>query len=377
MKICLLVSSLGNGGAERVAATLCDAWAARGDQVTLIPTFSGGGTPYYPIGEAVELIYLADAVGTRRRNVFTYAQRAAVLRRLVAQRKPDVVVSFLPNVNVAAILSLALLGIPLIVCERTDPTSFPYPAALTALCKLTYRFADMVAVQTEAVAAKVARRYPGLRRVRAVPNPMPAGVARHEWRNGTPRKILLSLGRLSPEKQVGKLLAAFAELAASFQEWDLHIYGDGPEKQPLDRQKCASALDARVKLMGRTDDPWAVMAGADAFAMVSRSEGFPNALLEAMAVGLPCAVFDCPSGPREITRGGKDALLVPLDDHAALVTALARLMGEGEAMQALGRQARESVRARYGLASVIERWDGLFEEVGAITPEEGRRRCLG
>src|SRR6478735_11954498 len=104
MKICLLVSSLGNGGAERVAATLCDAWVARGDRVTLIPTFSGGGTPYYPIGDAVELIYLADVVGTRRRNVFTHAFRAIALRRLVAERKPDVVVSFLPNVNVAAIL---------------------------------------------------------------------------------------------------------------------------------------------------------------------------------------------------------------------------------------------------------------------------------
>jgi GalNAc-alpha-(1->4)-GalNAc-alpha-(1->3)-diNAcBac-PP-undecaprenol alpha-1,4-N-acetyl-D-galactosaminyltransferase len=377
MKICMLVSSLSNGGAERVATTLCDAWAGRGDKVTLIPTFFGGGTPYHPIGEAVELIYLADVIGIRRRNVFTYLYRAAVLRRLVAERKPDVVVSFLPNVNVSAILSLAFLGIPLIICERTDPTAYLYPAVLRTLCKLTYRFADMLAVQTESVAAKVMRLYPGLQMVRAVPNPLPAGVARHERRNGTHRKILLSLGRLSPEKQSGKLLAAFAELASSFPEWDLHIYGDGPEKHLLEWQKRAYALEARVMLMGQTENPWAVMADADAFAMASRSEGFPNALLEAMAVGLPCAVFDCPSGPQEITRGGKDALLVPLDDHAALVAALARLMGESEAMQALGSQARESVRARYGLAGVIEQWDGLFEDVGALRREEGRYPCLG
>src|SRR5689334_6479056 len=105
MKIILLTSSLNAGGAERVATVLCNAWAARGDTVTLIPTFSGGGTSFYEISDEVETIYLADVVRARRKTPWTYARRLAALRRLIQERDPDVVVSFLPNVNVAAILS--------------------------------------------------------------------------------------------------------------------------------------------------------------------------------------------------------------------------------------------------------------------------------
>lgn len=367
MKIILLTSSLESGGAERVATTLCNAWAERGDSVTLVATFSGGGGPlFYKMSADVELVFLAEVAGVQPKNAWGYARRLYALRRLISERNPDVVVSFLPNVNVAAVVSTALLRIPLIICERSDPSIYPYPRVWTSLCKLSYRFADMLAVQTDAVAAKVGAIYPGLNRVRTVPNPLPEGVGAVRAQPGGPRRVLLSLGRLSEEKQVDRLLNAFAQLASSFPEWDLHIYGDGPTRPALERQISQTLPAGRAVLKGATSNPWSVMAAADAFVMVSAFEGFPNALLEAMGVGLPCVVFDCPSGPREISRDGKDALLVPLNDHDGLVAALAKLMGDAELRSALGRQARESVGNRYSLGEVLERWDQLFREVGAI-----------
>jgi len=352
------------GGAERVATILCNAWAARGDSVSLIPTYSGGGKPFYPVADAVETVFLTDAAGRRRGRVTGYLSRLLTLRRMIRSRQPDVVVAFLPNVNVAAILAMAQTGIPLIICERNDPSSrSPFnPWELASM--LTFRFASMLTAQTEAVAAKVRTRYPGLGKVRVVPNPLPASMAASPPAPKTEgRKILLSMGRLTPQKGIDSVINAFARLAPRFPEWDLHIYGDGPLRDALAALAATHGLAHRVAFMGLTGEPARVMAAADAFVMGSRHEGFPNALLEAMSAGLPCLATDCPSGPREISRDGADALLAPLHDEQAFVDALAGLMADPSLRATLGRRASASIRERYSLESVLARWDELFAEV--------------
>ena len=102
----------------------------------------------------------------------------------------------------------------------------------------------------------------------------------------------------------------------------------------------------------------------DIFCLSSRIEGFPNVLLEAMTVGLPCVSFDCPSGPRDMSMDGQVALLVPLNDEQALKLALERLMLDANLRQTLGSQARRSVIERYSLADVLKQWDALFAEIG-------------
>ena len=365
MKIILLTSSLTAGGAERVATTLCNAWAERGDRVTLIPTFSGGGQPFYKISNTVELIYLANVVGIKKNPVVGYAQRLFALRRLIAERRPDVIISFLENVNVAAIIASAFLRIPLIICERNDPSSEPRSKFWEFACRSTYRYADMLTVQTEAVAEKVMQIYPRLKQVRSIPNPLPDGtVAIAKSGLYRRRKTLLSLGRLVAQKQVNITINAFAEVAPYFEKWDLHIYGEGPLKIKIEEQICNLGLQERVFLKGLTAEPWQIMADSDAFVMTSKYEGFPNALLEAMSVGLPCVVFDCPSGPREITSNGKYAMLVKLDDQNGLITALEKIMSNESFGVELGNQARASILLRYNLSAVLDRWDQLFRDVG-------------
>ena len=105
------------------------------------------------------------------------------------------------------------------------------------------------------------------------------------------------------------------------------------------------------------------MAAADAFVMASRYEGFPNALMEAMAVGLPCIAVDCPSGPREITSDGCDAILICQNDQAALVDAMNQVMGDPTLRFSLGVKARKSVITRYSLISVLSAWDKAFIDV--------------
>src|SRR4051794_40395632 len=102
-RIVLLVSNMNMGGAERVAATLCNAWTERGDRVTLIATFSGRGECYYEISPSVRLVFLSNIVKGRGTSPIGYIRRLWALRQLIKGSRPDVVVSFLSNVNIAAI----------------------------------------------------------------------------------------------------------------------------------------------------------------------------------------------------------------------------------------------------------------------------------
>src|SRR5262249_27398912 len=153
--ILLLLSSMGGGGAERVAGSLANAWEARGDRVTLMPTFSVRETCFYRLSPGVKLVYLADLVSTRRRTFVNQRPRLRALRRFVAATRPRVVVSFLLNVNVAAVLADIGLRVPIVVCERSDPFHTPTSRLLKLARRCTYPFADALVVQTRAVAAKV------------------------------------------------------------------------------------------------------------------------------------------------------------------------------------------------------------------------------
>ncbi len=361
----MLTSSMSSGGAERVACILANAWASRGDQVTLIPTFSGGGECFYALSPSVRLIYLANLVPSRKRSFVNQISRLKALRRFLIAERPDVIVSFLSNVNVAVIVASAGLGIPVVVCERTDPFVCPTPLMLKITRRLTYPFADSLVVQTKAVANKFAKVNWNLRRVQVIPNPIPQQLLDMQiGSNGSgERRLLLAVGRLGEEKQFSVLIKVFSRLAQQHTNWVLRVVGEGPLRVALQQQIIDLDLGDRVEIPGRTANIGDELDRADIFVLTSRFEGFPNALLEAMAVGLSCVTFDCPSGPREMSMEGKVAMLVPLNDEHALGHALSRLMLDEELRQSLGKRARASVIERFSLDKVLEQWDSLFKEL--------------
>ncbi|HRL21480.1 MAG TPA: glycosyltransferase family 4 protein [Alcaligenes sp.] len=362
MKILFFVSSLNAGGAERVASTLANAWGLRGDQVTLVPTFSGGGTAFYEIDSKVEVVWLAHRM--RGSWLPKPLAKLAAMRKLVREKQPDVIVSFLTNVNVNVLLGLADMGVPIVVGERTNPAfSSSAGKVLQAMRRRLYPKAQVVTVQTQASIAAFQAMVPGMKQVAVVSNPLPQAldaverlVRVEENRHCT----LLAMGRMVPSKRFDVLIRVFANLAASYPEWTLVIRGDGPQRAALMQQVALLGMSERIRLPGKTSEPWAEMARAHAFAMTSEVEGFPNVLLEAMAMGLPAVTVDCPSGPREITADGRDAMLVPVGDEGALTAALSELMGDGVFRGVLGRRAAAAVRQRYQLAQVLQAWDEVF-----------------
>ena len=334
----------------------------------LVVTYSGRGECFYPLSEQVKVVYLADRVGSCHKSFFNQFARLWALRGLIRETKPGVAISFLTNVNVAVILATRGLGVPVIACERSNPmVEDKAPRSLKWQRQLLYPLAEMVTVQTEAVVRALASRWRWNRRLRVIPNPLPEDIPAPfsgTKPRGAGRRRLLAMGRLSSEKQFNLLIRAFSDLVSAFPDWDLWILGEGPLRPALESQVARVGLAGRVFLPGTTTKPWEEMLQADAFALSSRYEGFPNVLLEAMALGLPCVTFDCPSGPREISREGQDAVLVPAGDEAGMRETLARVMGDEGLRRELGSRASASVRERYSLDRILAQWDDLFAEVG-------------
>lgn len=365
--IYLLVNSMHSGGAERVAANLANAWSRDGHRVRLVITFSGRGDCHYTLDAAVEVTYLNDVAAAAGSGLRAYWKRFMALRRLIRAGQPDVVVSFLTNVNVAALLASAGLGVPVIVSERTHPPTAPLSAMWVRLRRLTYPFAYRVVMLSSDGLAWLETTMPRARGL-VISNPVEYPLARGEpvaavqEYLGPGRKVLLAVGRLDDGKQFDRLLMAFHDIACKHADWDLAIIGEGPNQRALGASIAELGLQSRVVMTGRVGNVGDWYERADLYVMTSKFEGFPNTLAEAMAHGCPAVSYDCDTGPRDIIRHGIDGLLVEqVGDVPALAAALDRLMGSEELRSQMGAQAME-VRVRFSMRSVLERWYAVFPD---------------
>lgn len=172
-------------------------------------------------------------------------------------------------------------------------------------------------------------------------------------------KNVASIGRLDDQKGIDLLLESWASVTGARPDWRLRIHGAGQDEAALKERCTALGLDGSVDWMGRTDDVAGALAECSLFVQSSRGEGFPLALMEAMASGVPCAAFDCAPGVREIVRDGEDGLLAPPGDTDALADRLLRLTGNPRLRDTLGERARVNVQ-RYSEDEILRRWHELF-----------------
>ncbi len=361
-RVALVIPALTLGGAERVVCALAEDWARAGREVSVV-TVASRQDDVYALAPGVRRVTLDLARPSRHAldALLQMGRRVAALRRALRALEPAVVVCFLESANVLSLLAASGTGVPVFVCVRTDPRYALLERRWAVLRRWLYPRARGVVVQTEGAAAWARRFCP---RVHVIPNfaPRPARVAAPGAEQGAKR--LLAMGRLAAEKGFDVLIEAFAQVAGAHPDWSLSILGEGPARPGLETLVARLGLGERVSLPGFAADPFAELAAAHAFALPSRYEGFPNALLEAMACGLPAVAFDCPSGPAEVIVHGQNGLLVPPGDGRRLAAALDRVMGSGAERARMGRSARE-VTVSLAPERVLARWSALLREVGA------------
>ena len=370
MRIALVITALGAGGAERVIIGLANAWAARGREVTLITFEPPSTAPYYELDGRVALRQLGVASAARPiwRALRQGVRRLRALRQSLRAIEPDVTISFLAKINVLTVLATRGLTLPVIVSERNNPERQRFRATWRWLRARLYGVAYCVVTPSRGVLESFPRAIRAHGRV--IPNPVDL--------TPPPRRVpgtrrLVAVGRLVHQKGFDLLLQAFTKIAPAHPEWTLTIWGEGDQRRPLEALRDELRLHDRVRLPGLTERPGQWVEEAEIFVLSSRFESFGNVITEAMVAGLPVVAFDCPWGPGEILRDGEDGLLVPPEDADALAAALRRLILDSSLRRRLGEAGARNVRRFHGDV-IVAQWDALIGEAVAAARETGAVR---
>ena len=344
-KIAIFLQNLYGGGTERMMLNLAGGIADTGAAVDLVLA-QARGTFMSTIPENVRLVDLGG-----HRTVLSIPALARYLRR----ERPTVLLSALTHVNVAAILANYLAGRPsrVVVSERStiSKESAEIKAlsirATYRLVPWSYRRADGIIAVSKGAAEDLAR-FCGLPidRIAVINNPVvgPTLAQRaaepldHPWFAPGAPPVVLSVGRLSPEKEFGTVIRAMAELAPQ-QPARLVILGEGTERSSLETLVDELGMRDRVLLPGFAKNPYAYMARANVLVLSSRWEGSPNVLIEAMALGTPVVATDCKSGPAELLEGGRYGPLVAVGDAAGMAAAIAQMLDAPTATDMLTARA--------------------------------------
>lgn len=349
MRICFIIGTLRFSGAEKVLTALASHLSKLGHDIHVILTLPAEDLTPHPLFAVHHVV----AGGFRPLRI---ARRVVGLRRIVTEVAPDVTISFGYANNINSIPALLRNGVPHIVCERNNPIYDPPGRTPARLRRLIYPFASGFVFQTETIRDLFP---PSIRRRSAViANPViestaPPAVA-------PPRDLnpqVVSIGRLSDrDKNQSLLIRAFARMAEEFPQWGLELYGDGPDRGAFEDLVNEVGLTDRIRFCGRVEDPGTALDRADVFVLTSRTEGMPNALIEAMAAGVACVATDCSGGGvAALISHGVNGLISANEDEDSLVASLRQVMSDPALRGSLGRAAK-GIRQTHSIDSVGDAW---------------------
>lgn len=348
MKVLYVVNGIrGSGGLERVllhkASYLCDTY---GYAVRILVLNEPPGEPFYPVSPSVEVRHF-HASGSA--VAYLRAYRSG-LRQAVAQFQPDVVSVCDDGLKGLLVPLLLPSTRPALVYERHASLELMRSRWQKAVMRPLARLYDKLVLLTQGNVKEW-----GVPGAVVIPNPLP------DFATGTPpprKPQILCVGSLCHNKGQDLLIEAWARIAARHPDWSVQVYGKG-DPAPLLALAAARGVAGQVEFHSPVAGIAARYQEASLFVLPSRSEGFGMVLLEAMSFGTPCISFDCPSGPGDILTDGKDGVLVPAEDVAALAAAMDALIDKPAQREVFGQQARITAQT-YRIDQIAGRWQQLF-----------------
>ncbi|WP_278462972.1 glycosyltransferase family 4 protein [Thomasclavelia spiroformis] len=354
MNITVFIGGISGGGAERVACNLANYLVDKGNEVKLL-TMSD--TPNsYGLKTSVERNNLLKE-NERSNKVFENLRRYFRLKKYIKQHPNDIYIVFLP-VTICLLLHFSKkINGPIIATERNDPKK--YSKIQQVLLQYYANKADKWIFQTEEASEWYSRK---VRQSVVIPNAInPDFLVDIE----TPKKldnVIVAVGRLNKQKNYKLLIDSFDVVVKSHPDYKLKIYGKGPLEQELREYANGKKCAQKIEFCGYVNNMKERLVEAKIYVISSDYEGMPNALMEAMAVGLPCISTDCPcGGPRFLIKDHENGILVPVNDINKMSLAINELIENEELRKQFSIRARE-IKEMLSPDKIYQQWESVILE---------------
>lgn len=330
-KILFINNGLASGGIERASTSMANHFASIGHEVVILALYQS--VHFFDLHPSITFIEPSFPSGSK----LYMLKMMSYVRNEVKKIKPDTILAYGEWTNCFVGLALSGLKLSLFYTDRMRPNGH-LPLAHRILRKIYYPRAKGIIAQSE-FAKRIISERTGATRIRVIYNPVNA----IEKVDCEKKKVIVCVGRFTAEKGHRILVDAIAKLKHT--DWSLSLVGDGPLRDDLEKQVEQLGVKERVVFHGAMKDFRKELSEASIFVMPSLREGFPNALIEAMSVPLPCIATRCTEAMDEVVSDGENAILVPSGDSTALAKVIDNLIDNPEYQEKLAQNAY-SVRER-------------------------------
>ena len=321
MRIMFCLGSMTKGGAERVVANLANDFARQND-IAIVVTPPDASS--YELNKKITFKTL-DSFEDKKKNVLLRTiRRIKKLKIIIKDFNPNIIVSLLPEPSFRVMLATFFHRRKVIISVRNDPKVEYNNTLKKLLVKILYERADGFIFQT-ADAQKFFSNKVQKKSV-IIPNPIADEFIGKPF-NGPRNNHIVTVGRLTSQKNHVLLINTFSEVVQRYPSYELHIYGDGELKEELMKLSQKLNLANKIFFEGNVDNIKNYIYKAKMFVLSSDYEGMPNALMEAMALGIPSISTDCPCGGSAFLMKNKEnGILVPVNNLASLKDAMIKII---------------------------------------------------
>lgn len=358
--------SLQGGGAERVIASLSNEMAKKND-ITIVTVHNN--EDYYNLDRSIRRIRIDKKTQDSKSGMKKIIEKLSIKRiwnlaRIIDSESPDVVITFLPlpslYIMIAKRLNKKIKKTPVILSERADPNKEYQNKLVFVAMKKLFKNADGFVFQTE----EAKKFYDGIIECKTaiIENPINESFLGHKIPR-IRRKVIVSCGRLEAQKNYKLLIGAFSEISRELPEYTLEIYGEGNQKDELLKYADELEIKKKVFFKGRVNDLANKIADAGVFVLSSDYEGMPNALMEAMALGIPCISTDCPvGGPRALIKNGWNGILIDVNNRRQLSNAIMEVLTDTNVSSAISKHGIISSN-NYSVEKIAKKWRTFMQSV--------------
>lgn len=352
MKICIIIWRMSFSGAENVANAIVNQLLNEGNEVHIILT--SNQTP-----KTENCRYTIHDATIEGNPLLRVVKRSYIIRKIVKNEKFDVVVGFGHIDAIHMLRALPFSGITKIACERMDPATYPFTKKLRHERDYMYKQLDGIIVQT--TVQKEYYEHNLHVKCKVIPNPV-RSIEYEAVPVEKRKKEFVTVARLdNAQKNHIFMFQCFEEFLRKYPDYVLKLYGDGPDKNKYINYITSRGLEDRIFLCGKVSNPQSHMTTSKAFLLTSNHEGMPNALIEAMSMGLPCISIDCGGGGvRDLVNDGINGFIVEKGNKKEFVDRMICLVESEDSQNIISKNALK-IRDTLEIKHITSLWIEAFE----------------